>query len=32
MNKTHWVSIIIDKVKDTKIKDLIKMSYERVEK
>ena len=26
MNKTHWVSIIIDKVKDTKIKDLIKMN------
>ena len=31
MNKTHWVSIIIDKVKDTKIMDLIKMSYENVE-
>ena len=32
MNKTHWVSIIIDKVKDTKIMDLIKMSYENVER
>ena len=30
MNKTHWVSIIIDKVKDTRIMDLIKMSYEIV--
>ncbi len=30
MNKTHWVSIEINKVSDKKIKDLIDMSFEIV--
>lgn len=30
MNKTHWVSIEIGKVSDTKIKTLIDMSYNNV--
>ena len=30
MNKTHWVSIEIGKVSDTKIKTLIDISYNNV--
>ena len=30
MNKTHWVSIEIGKVSDTKIKSLIDMSFNNV--
>ena len=30
MNKTHWVSVEIGKVSDTKIKALIDMSYNNV--
>jgi predicted DNA-binding protein (MmcQ/YjbR family) len=30
MNKTHWVSIEIGKVSDTKIKSLIEMSFNNV--
>ena len=30
MNKTHWVSIEISKVSDTKIKTLIDMSFNNV--
>ena len=30
MNKTHWVSIEIGKVSDTKIKELIDMSYNNI--
>ena len=30
MNKTHWVSIEISKVSDTKIKSLIDMSFNNV--